>query len=156
MKFGFDMCCISCSALYVVDLKKFRQTAAGDNLRVIYETLSKDPNSLANLDQVCNSVFIILMNHVFPRLIDLLMEKHTIFGHLYMFFVFFILFFPVCNIISLFQIYVNCFLYFRIFQTMPSIQYRFFHFPRNGYGVSHGVVMLQNLTQKPLIFATIL
>ncbi|RZB96618.1 UDP-glucose:glycoprotein glucosyltransferase isoform B [Glycine soja] len=39
------------SALYVVDLKKFRETAAGDNLRVIYETLSKDPNSLANLDQ---------------------------------------------------------------------------------------------------------
>jgi len=40
------------SALYVVDLKKFRETAAGDNLRVIYETLSRDPNSLANLDQV--------------------------------------------------------------------------------------------------------
>jgi len=40
------------SALYVVDLKKFRETAAGDNLRVFYETLSKDPNSLANLDQV--------------------------------------------------------------------------------------------------------
>ncbi|KAM6554272.1 hypothetical protein CsatB_015034 [Cannabis sativa] len=39
------------SALYVVDLKKFRQTAAGDNLRVFYESLSKDPNSLANLDQ---------------------------------------------------------------------------------------------------------
>lgn len=39
------------SALYVVDLVKFRETAAGDNLRVIYETLSKDPNSLANLDQ---------------------------------------------------------------------------------------------------------
>ncbi|TKY60158.1 UDP-glucose:glycoprotein glucosyltransferase [Spatholobus suberectus] len=39
------------SALYVVDLKKFRGTAAGDNLRVFYETLSKDPNSLANLDQ---------------------------------------------------------------------------------------------------------
>ncbi|KAK7399679.1 hypothetical protein VNO78_10868 [Psophocarpus tetragonolobus] len=39
------------SALYVVDLKKFRETAAGDNLRVFYETLSKDPNSLANLDQ---------------------------------------------------------------------------------------------------------
>ncbi|KAL5715758.1 hypothetical protein ACHQM5_017534 [Ranunculus cassubicifolius] len=39
------------SALYVVDLVRFRQTAAGDNLRVIYETLSKDPNSLANLDQ---------------------------------------------------------------------------------------------------------
>ncbi|KAH9751408.1 UDP-glucose:glycoprotein glucosyltransferase [Citrus sinensis] len=39
------------SALYVVDLKRFRETAAGDNLRVFYETLSKDPNSLANLDQ---------------------------------------------------------------------------------------------------------
>ena len=40
------------SALYVVDMKKFRETTAGDNLRVIYETLAKDPNSLANLDQV--------------------------------------------------------------------------------------------------------
>nr|XP_010920353.1 UDP-glucose:glycoprotein glucosyltransferase [Elaeis guineensis] len=39
------------SALYVVDLAKFRQTAAGDTLRVFYETLSKDPNSLSNLDQ---------------------------------------------------------------------------------------------------------
>lgn len=39
------------SALYVVDLDKFRQTAAGDTLRVFYETLSKDPNSLSNLDQ---------------------------------------------------------------------------------------------------------
>ncbi|CAI9103836.1 OLC1v1002407C1 [Oldenlandia corymbosa var. corymbosa] len=39
------------SALYVVDLAKFRETAAGDQLRVIYETLSKDPNSLSNLDQ---------------------------------------------------------------------------------------------------------
>lgn len=40
------------SALYVVDLVKFRQMAAGDTLRVYYETLSKDPNSLSNLDQV--------------------------------------------------------------------------------------------------------
>ncbi|XP_059648174.1 UDP-glucose:glycoprotein glucosyltransferase isoform X1 [Cornus florida] len=39
------------SALYVVDLVKFRETAAGDNLRVFYENLSKDPNSLSNLDQ---------------------------------------------------------------------------------------------------------
>ncbi|KAK7318742.1 hypothetical protein RJT34_03449 [Clitoria ternatea] len=39
------------NALYAVDLKTFRETAAGDNLRVFYETLSKDPNSLANLDQ---------------------------------------------------------------------------------------------------------
>ncbi|KAG8368795.1 hypothetical protein BUALT_Bualt15G0083900 [Buddleja alternifolia] len=42
------------SALYVVDLVKFRETAAGDQLRVFYETLSKDPNSLSNLDQASN------------------------------------------------------------------------------------------------------
>jgi len=28
-----------------------RQMAAGDRLRVMYDSLSKDPNSLANLDQ---------------------------------------------------------------------------------------------------------
>ncbi|KAL0021594.1 hypothetical protein WJX79_001497 [Trebouxia sp. C0005] len=39
------------SALFVVDLARFRQTAAGDQLRVVYEQLSKDPNSLSNLDQ---------------------------------------------------------------------------------------------------------
>ncbi|XP_066332805.1 UDP-glucose:glycoprotein glucosyltransferase-like isoform X1 [Miscanthus floridulus] len=39
------------SALYVVDLAKFRQTASGDTLRVFYEQLSKDSNSLSNLDQ---------------------------------------------------------------------------------------------------------
>ena len=39
------------SALYVVDLEKLRKTAAGDQLRVIYDNLSRDPNSLANLDQ---------------------------------------------------------------------------------------------------------
>ena len=39
------------SALYVVDLARFRRTAAGDQLRIMYENLSKDPNSLANLDQ---------------------------------------------------------------------------------------------------------
>ncbi|KKY29165.1 putative udp-glucose:glycoprotein [Phaeomoniella chlamydospora] len=39
------------SALYVVDLKRFRQLAAGDRLRQQYHTLSADPNSLSNLDQ---------------------------------------------------------------------------------------------------------
>lgn len=39
------------SALYLIDLHRFRQLAAGDQYRVIYEQLSKDPNSLANLDQ---------------------------------------------------------------------------------------------------------
>uniref|UniRef100_A0A670I5N9 UDP-glucose ceramide glucosyltransferase-like 1 n=1 Tax=Podarcis muralis TaxID=64176 RepID=A0A670I5N9_PODMU len=39
------------SALYVVDLKKFRKIAAGDRLRGQYQGLSQDPNSLSNLDQ---------------------------------------------------------------------------------------------------------
>ncbi|GJQ09098.1 hypothetical protein GpartN1_g889.t1 [Galdieria partita] len=39
------------SALYVVDLKKFRKMAAGDNLRAIYQRLAQDPASLSNLDQ---------------------------------------------------------------------------------------------------------
>lgn len=39
------------SALYVVDLERFRQLAAGDRLRGQYQALSADPNSLANLDQ---------------------------------------------------------------------------------------------------------
>ena len=39
------------SALYVVDLKTFRATLVGDTLRSIYDNLSRDPNSLSNLDQ---------------------------------------------------------------------------------------------------------
>lgn len=39
------------SALYVVDLEKFRRNLVGDQLRSIYQMLSADPNSLANLDQ---------------------------------------------------------------------------------------------------------
>ena len=39
------------SALYVVDLKKFREVAAGDRLRQQYQALSADPASLSNLDQ---------------------------------------------------------------------------------------------------------
>ncbi|RUS34131.1 hypothetical protein BC938DRAFT_482327 [Jimgerdemannia flammicorona] len=39
------------SALYVIDLVRFRQMAAGDRLRGQYQALSADPNSLANLDQ---------------------------------------------------------------------------------------------------------
>lgn len=39
------------SALYVIDLVRFRQLAAGDRLRGHYQQLSADPNSLANLDQ---------------------------------------------------------------------------------------------------------
>ncbi|EQC31692.1 hypothetical protein SDRG_10855 [Saprolegnia diclina VS20] len=39
------------SALYVVDLVKFRRMAAGDTLRAVYDQLSADPNSLSNLDQ---------------------------------------------------------------------------------------------------------
>jgi UDP-glucose:glycoprotein glucosyltransferase len=43
--------CVDLSALYVVDLKRFRQIAAGDRLRGTYQALSADKNSLANLDQ---------------------------------------------------------------------------------------------------------
>eukprot|EP00808_Paulinella_micropora_P026547 g82303.t1 len=39
------------SALYVVDLRRFRQMRAGDRLRITYQSLTEDPNSLANLDQ---------------------------------------------------------------------------------------------------------
>uniref|UniRef100_A0A7S3WHN1 Glucosyltransferase 24 catalytic domain-containing protein n=2 Tax=Emiliania huxleyi TaxID=2903 RepID=A0A7S3WHN1_EMIHU len=39
------------SALFVVDLHKFRRRAYGDQYRVFYDSLSKDPNSLSNLDQ---------------------------------------------------------------------------------------------------------
>ncbi|KAF2071176.1 hypothetical protein CYY_007511 [Polysphondylium violaceum] len=39
------------SALYVVDLMRFRKLSAGDHLRSTYDQLSRDANSLANLDQ---------------------------------------------------------------------------------------------------------
>lgn len=39
------------SALYLVDLARFRAMAAGDRLRGQYQMLSADPESLANLDQ---------------------------------------------------------------------------------------------------------
>lgn len=39
------------SALYVVDLVKFRKDLVGDQLRATYQQLSADPNSLSNLDQ---------------------------------------------------------------------------------------------------------
>jgi UDP-glucose:glycoprotein glucosyltransferase len=39
------------SALYVVDLRRFRALASGDRLRQTYHQLSADPASLANLDQ---------------------------------------------------------------------------------------------------------
>ncbi|CAM9347814.1 unnamed protein product [Chrysoparadoxa australica] len=39
------------SALYVVDLMRFRKTFVGDSLRATYDRLSRDPASLSNLDQ---------------------------------------------------------------------------------------------------------
>lgn len=39
------------SALFAIDLRRFRQMAAGDILRYHYQLLSSDPQSLANLDQ---------------------------------------------------------------------------------------------------------
>ncbi|KAK2946297.1 putative UDP-glucose:glycoprotein glucosyltransferase [Blattamonas nauphoetae] len=39
------------SALYAVDLIRFREMGAGDHLRKTYDTFSNDKNSLSNLDQ---------------------------------------------------------------------------------------------------------
>jgi len=39
------------SALYVIDLARFRKLAAGDQLRGTYQSLSADKDSLSNLDQ---------------------------------------------------------------------------------------------------------
>ncbi|KAJ8357028.1 hypothetical protein SKAU_G00198220, partial [Synaphobranchus kaupii] len=54
------------SALYVVDLKKFRKIAAGDRLRGQYQGLSQDPNSLSNLDQGPGDVLIELRGRFPP------------------------------------------------------------------------------------------
>jgi len=56
------------SALYVVDLKKFRQIAAGDRLRQQYHQLSADPASLSNLDQdLPNHMQMVLPIHSLPQ-----------------------------------------------------------------------------------------
>jgi UDP-glucose:glycoprotein glucosyltransferase len=56
------------SALYVVDLKRFRQIAAGDRLRQQYHQLSADPNSLSNLDQdLPNNMQSVLPIHSLPQ-----------------------------------------------------------------------------------------
>ena len=39
------------SALFVVDLARFRKQAAGDTYRTTYHSLTADPSSLSNLDQ---------------------------------------------------------------------------------------------------------
>jgi len=56
------------SALYVVDLHRFRQIAAGDRLRQQYHALSADPNSLSNLDQdLPNHMQSMLPIHSLPQ-----------------------------------------------------------------------------------------
>jgi len=56
------------SALYVVDLKRFRQMAAGDRLRQQYHSLSADPGSLSNLDQdLPNNMQFNLPIHSLPQ-----------------------------------------------------------------------------------------
>lgn len=56
------------SALYVVDLVRFRQLAAGDRLRQQYHSLSADPNSLSNLDQdLPNNMQFQLPIHSLPQ-----------------------------------------------------------------------------------------
>ncbi|GAP85192.1 putative UDP-glucose:Glycoprotein Glucosyltransferase [Rosellinia necatrix] len=56
------------SALYVVDLRRFRQLAAGDRLRQQYHQLSSDPNSLSNLDQdLPNHMQFVIPIHSLPQ-----------------------------------------------------------------------------------------
>lgn len=56
------------SALYVVDLLRFRKLAAGDRLRQQYHSLSADPNSLSNLDQdLPNNMQFNLPIHSLPQ-----------------------------------------------------------------------------------------
>ena len=56
------------SALYVVDLIKFREMAAGDRLRQQYHQLSADPASLSNLDQdLPNHMQHVLAIHSLPQ-----------------------------------------------------------------------------------------
>ncbi|KAI0106343.1 UDP-glucose:glycoprotein glucosyltransferase [Hypoxylon sp. NC0597] len=56
------------SALYVVDLKRFRQLAAGDRLRQHYHQLSADPASLSNLDQdLPNHMQFVIPIHSLPQ-----------------------------------------------------------------------------------------
>ncbi|CAD6502940.1 BgTH12-02614 [Blumeria graminis f. sp. triticale] len=56
------------SALYVVDLRRFRRIAAGDRLRQQYHALSADPGSLANLDQdLPNHMQNVLPIHSLPQ-----------------------------------------------------------------------------------------
>ncbi|ODV83744.1 glycosyltransferase family 24 protein [[Candida] arabinofermentans NRRL YB-2248] len=56
------------SALYVIDLKKFRRMAAGDKLRQHYQALSRDPNSLSNLDQdLPNNLQHLIKIHSLPQ-----------------------------------------------------------------------------------------
>ena len=56
------------SALFVVDLNRFRQIAAGDRLRQNYHQLSADPESLSNLDQdLPNSMQMAIPIHSLPQ-----------------------------------------------------------------------------------------
>ncbi|PKI82787.1 killer toxin resistant protein [Malassezia vespertilionis] len=56
------------SALYVVDLKRFRAVAAGDILRKKYQMLSMDKNNLANLDQdLPNNLQTVLPIHTLDK-----------------------------------------------------------------------------------------
>lgn len=62
------------SALFVIDLVLFRRIAAGDQLRATYDQLSRDPNSLANLDQdLPNCAW--LRRHCAPRYRSLLLTR---------------------------------------------------------------------------------
>lgn len=91
----FRVCCVLfCSALYVVDLKKFRRIAAGDRLRGQYQGLSQDPNSLSNLDQVgchnatswtmiclCFTALVSIYAQFFVNVLWKMQKMHLVWAH---------------------------------------------------------------------------
>lgn len=56
------------SALFVLDLKKFREMKGGDYMRATYQTLSMKADNLANLDQdLINHLYKQLKLHTLPQ-----------------------------------------------------------------------------------------
>ena len=118
------------SALFVVDLVLFRRMAAGDMLRALYDQLSRDPNSLANLDQD-------LPNCKTPLLIGL--RQHSVW--------------PQHKVLTHTQPSPPP-------PTPPPLQLLkikslFIHYHKNGSGVNPGAQMHQKPRRKPSTYVII-
>lgn len=135
------------SALYVVDLKRFRRIAAGDRLRGQYQALSQDPNSLSNLDQVCiSSLNQFYFKHGVLTNIITYINNHMI--HKW-----WSSSQSVLKFLSEEDYYYYLSHYLpvsRIFPTTWFIRYPSSLFHKSGYGVKHGVMTSQSNMPKQL------